>query len=860
VQLLERSQQLDNLQKLLDEAASRRGRLVFLGGEAGVGKTALVGWFAERARRRARVLVGASDALATPRPLAPLLDMGIRSASRGDSGPELYRAFLGEIGSGRQPTLAVFEDVHWADQATLDLLRFVGRRVGTARALIVATFRDDEVGRLHPLRILLGDLATQPAVARMTLAPLSLDAVALLARGTTLDPAHLHRKTGGNPFFITEVLLSGLEGIPASVSDAVLARASRLSPQGRQVLDAAAICGLRAEPWLLEAVVGPTQEAMAECVETGLLRPDGAALAFRHELAREAVAEAVELPRAVSIHRTVMEVLLGRPERETDPARIAYHAEAAGDGDVARAYATEAARRAARFGAHREAAAEYGRALRFADGIDPADRARLLEGRAFECFVSDQLDASLEARQAALAIWHELGDRRREGDNLRWLARAHWVGGRARAAEEAAVAAVEVLESVPPSRELAIAYAHRGHLSMLLFRNRDALEWCDRALAALERFDDPEARVHALINRGIALVQAGDDGGFQVVEEAIRLGQESGLVDHVARACFHCVQVTTAQRRHRLSETWFERGHAYCVEHEHEAFRQFLLAMRARSLLNQGRWDEAEATARAVLDRAHSPDFRRLLALTTLGLLRARRGGPGAMDYLAESEQYLAPLGPELGWSTGMLPARAEVAWLAGDTAMAQAEAASALESLPRPGEPWGMGELAYWLWRGGGSRAVPKGAARPWALQLAGSPEEAAHLWEELGCPYEAAQALAESDEEPDLRRALDTFVELGARPAAAHVRRRLHQLGARGVRLGPRASTRRNPAQLTARELEVLGLLAEGMANGEIAERLFVSPRTVDHQVASILGKLGVASRTAAAREASRLGITSR
>lgn len=864
MRLLERDEPLAMLHRLRAEAAGEGGRLVFVEGEAGVGKTSLLRAFRESMPAGAKVLLGSCDPLSTPRPLGPIVDVAddldppfaalLRASAPRD---EVLGGLLAALRRGGGDLVLLLDDLHWADEATLDALRFVGRRIDSTRALLVGTFRDDEVGRQHPLRVVVGDLATSPAVRRLPLAPLSERAVAELAAGTDLDVRELHERTGGNPFYVTEVIAGAPARIPATVRDAVLARAARLSAAGRRTLEAAAVIGPTVEPGLL-GHVADDPGAAEECLARGLLQSDGRAYAFRHEVARMAILDATDPGRRTELHARVLAGLEAGEGDDRSLARLAHHADGADDRAAILRYAPEAGARASAASAHREAAAQYARAVRVADALDPRERAELLVLYAREYGLITRYDLALPAFEAASDIWAREGEPGREAAVRSEMAMNLVAVGRNAEAEAASKRALALVEPMPDGPDKAEALQVQAYLRMLDRDNAEAIELGTRALDMGR--DDPRAAftvVTAWNTVGSSKILLGDvEGGRADLERSLRMAEEHDLDRRVASA--YSVVHSALGEMYRFSDAdpYFDAGHRYTTERDLDGNRQYLEAWQAISCMYRGRWSEAGMLAAEVLERQAHGTISRMMALLAAGRLRARRGDPDVWVALDEAIAIAEPTGT-LQRIGPIRAARAEAFWLAGDRDRSADEAAAAFDLAVAKHHPWHIGELAWWQAKAGRPVERVAGAAEPWRHQLEGHWRGASAAWLALECPYEAARALLESDVVEDVAEAHATFDRLGARPAEALAVQRLRQLGATSIPRGPRASTRANPAGLTSRELDILALVVRGLPNHEIAARLFLSPRTVEHHVSAVLGKLGIGRRADAAGAAARLGI---
>ena len=860
MELVERGERLAALGSWLGEARSGVGRSVLVAGEAGVGKTSLVRAFCDQHADGVRVWWGACDALTTPRPLGPLYD--IARAARGElaalmasdaSRHERFSGFLEALGWPLGPTVAVFEDVHWADEATRDLLVFVARRVAEVNALVVVTYRDDEVGSEHPLRQVLGSLATLPAVERLSLAPLSEQGVASLAAGREAEAADVHRVTGGNPFFVTEVLAAGDGDVPATVADAVLARLVRVSAAARRVVEAAAVVPDQVEVELLRAVSGQDVGAVEACVDAGVLVSAGRRwLRFRHELARLAVQASIPELRRVALHGQVLGWL--RERTGVDAARLAFHADEAADADAVLVFAPVAAEQAARLGAHREAAAHYERALQHAHLLDPQDHAHLLERYAREAMPIGDQEASLTAIEQALALREGLDD----VDHVALLEsrRATLYNNLSRSddARRCLDRALDLLRSRPASTTKAEVLWRASHQSMSRRECVDAVGLATRAIELSEELGDRDLLAFALNALGVARLFIEPDQAEEPMLESLRLARQEGNERLIGQIYMNLGSGGGEVRRYASTERWLREGIAWYERHDSDLGRDYALAWLVRILWEQGRWSEMVDLFPEVVDSTVLMAW--VTARNVLGRWHVRRGEPEGEEVLADVWRRIAEQGM-MQWQWPVAAGRAEAAWLTGRVGEIPTLVEPVYAQAEGRDQAWAIGELGFWLWRAGELDGPPEGAAEPFALQMSGGWRAAAEAWERIGCPYEVAVALADGDDPDELKRALEILGGLGAVPMADRVAAKLRGLGVHDLPRRPSRATVDNPGGLTGRQLEVLGQLGEGRTNVQIAAALHISPKTVGHHVSAILDKLGVADRHEAARIARDRGL---
>ncbi len=839
--LLEREDELGLLAGLLVGVDTSGGKVVLIRGEAGIGKTALVREFIRSHGDGAHIFFGSCDDLLTPQPLGPFWDIAREETSlsqaleKGDR-RAVMGVLLDLLSRSLRPTVLMIEDTHWADEASLDVIKYLGRRIGGTNGLLVLTYRDGEVDHDHPLRQVIGEMAPQDLV-RIHLGGLSAEAVASMVEDTDLDSDEVLSLTDGNPLFVIEVAASGVEEVSSSVQDSVLARARRLSSGARRLLDLVSVIPGESERSLIE-IVAPTEDQMTECVRQGLLVVADDTVFFNHELTRRAVESALNADDRRRLNQEVLAELGGG----ADLSRLVHHAREADDVEAIIEFAPRAAREAMAIESHREAVANFQALEPYLDRFADDHRAAIFDDWA-RSLLYLRVDA-LDILGRAIELRRSLGDDYALARTLTFAARVNGMWGQTEAAEACAVEAVAILESHPMSADLAFAAARLAWVSMIKGDHKRAIELADRALRLGEETSDEATIIHALNVKGSSTYSREDPDGIRLLEEARRSAEQGGYPFEETLALINMADVAVEVRELEKAGALAERARHTAARYEIRIMEHYALSIYSEILFWKGEWIAAEDFADKTLRFAGG----------VLGRLQSRQGRPEAHDTLDRTWSEA-----QTGQMQHLLPAAAaqtEFMWLTGDHDPGLiARFREVLDQGLRLGAPWPNGDLAFWLWELGELTEVPEGIAEPYRLVMAGEPAEAAYIWEEKGIPYERALALMHGEEEAQLE-ALEMFETLGATPVAAKLRKTLRDQGV-SVPRGKGRKTRDHAAGLTARQAEVLQLLHEGLSNIEIADRLFLSPRTVEHHVAAVMNKLNASTRDQAVATAAEQGL---
>ena len=837
MELLERDGPLAALSEAHEQAAQGRGSVVLVTGEPGIGKTALVARFARDHSDQGRVLWGSCDDLAIARPFGPFRDLSPSIAlDQLDGSPHRFHSFLlDELAASPGPTVLVLEDVHWADEATIDAITVIGRRIATLPAMMVLTYRSGELDPGHPFPSALETIRSGVSLY-LQLAPLSRSAVAVLA-GEEAD--RIYTLTGGNPFYINELLAAGPAEIPPSVANAVLGRASRLDEGSRRLVELVSMAPSRIPARILDMMMPDWPSAADEPERRQLLTVDPNYVRFRHELARAAVRSSVPNARRRLLHAEILEALL---EADSDPAEIVHHAEEAGNTEVVSRYALVAARRAAAVESNREAYAHYLRASDFVDWLPSAEAAILFEELAVAAYTVDRHPEALSAIGRAIELNQEGGDQLAVGRCTRILSRCHWYLGDGDLAKHHADQAIRILEPLGESVELARAYSGLSQLAMLSADSEGALTWGERAVQLADRLGADEVKVHALVNIGSVHIQT-DPADFSTLLEAHRLADRVGERHEAVRALLNLGYTAMMWADTETARRYTDEAVAYAEEHQVDALGTYVRMISAWLMLRAGEWTQAERTAGVV--EASETGVNQLLAKTILTELAVRRGDEDAPERLAalaeqaERTGELQRIGPVL---------QLETEWALTMGSDFPREHFERVRPLIKVAVGWAEGVMA-WAAVAGVDLPVAGRLPAPYSAMMDRDWARAADAFGAAGWDYDRAIMLSLLDDDASLIEALSIARRLGATPLDQRATRRMRELG-HTVPGRPRDSTIANPAGLTARQLEVLNLLAEGLSNVEIADRLYISVRTVEHHVEGILTKLGVSSRREAAR----------
>ncbi len=844
--IVDRNAELITLNRTLHSISQDGGRLVLVRGEAGIGKSTFIEHFLSKASPEHETTMAWCDPLNTPRPLGPVRDLAVeltRNSKKSFEEADYFEGFIEFAQRAETPLVLVIEDLHWADQKSLDWLMFVGRRLSQLPVLVIGSYRDDELGSAHPLN---HALAAIPAARKtnIDLPALSLDAVRQLDPHQKYRAEELHRITGGHPYFVAEILNSdgGPHDLPHSVADVINARISALSSKLQHLLELLSSSPNEMSQSVLYALdLEDFGDLCDEAVAQNILVAVGQNVRFRHELTRQAVYARMGPVRKRDSHAAFLAAHLAHPEPQQQLDTIVFHAEGSQDRGALLIYAPLAANRAAALGAHREAALFLSAALTCLDDATPEIAAEITEQWAYEAGLSLAIDDQvIAARERAVNLWTTLKRPDRVGENLRWLSRLFWYRGEADKAEAYILQAINVLEGEAPSRETGKAYALRAQFFMLQDNMAEAIKWANRALKIAEDMADFDTQAHALNTMGSAKLFRGEPTGETDLRQSLTIAHQHALHEQAARVYTNLSECLIEMGELDRSEALIEEGIAFDTAHDLDAWTYYLIGRKAQLRFEQDRYKEAVQIANAVLAQPNQTLLMQMPARIILARSGLRLGNADADDVLHEALAHADQIG-EPQYLVTLLVAKVEQAVLQNDPERAK-DALDRLAAMDADVfSPSKRGDYLFWAHLAGtphNHADVPE----PYDLFLAADYDSALEAFEAQDAAYLAGWVQVKLGRPEQAER---LFANCGALAACQSLRKRFDLPEITGQPRGPYSAAKAHPYELTDKEQTVLAMLADGKCNASIAEELSRSRRTIENHVSSILSKLSCKNR---------------
>lgn len=863
MELIERTKFLTSLKTRFKNVAQAEGHSVFISGEAGIGKTSLVRAFCRQVQDDCEIYQGTCDAMFSPRPLAPIFDIiwQIRRGmgEHGDSisnRTALFARFFYELENKKQTTVIVIEDIHWADEATLDFIKFLGRRINRLHCLFILTYRNDEIHSHHPLKTLLGQLAAD-SFSRFQLTPLSSQAVEGMAAAKGYKGEDVYAISGGNPFYVNEILASYSAGVPENVRDSVLSVYDRQPEKTKQLWQM-----LSPHPAGFEIkYLGEIDPAYADSIHDGLdlkilILQDGL-VSFKHELYRRTIENSLSEGARIALNKKILDSFLKTFEQNGEIERIIHHAKNANEYELVIKYAPLAAKHASSVGAHMEASKLYLTAIEYYRENNEDVLTRFYEGYAYECYLTNQVKEAIVYAGKSLHIWKEKNNAEKAGDCMRFLSRLWWFEGNTEKAEAYARQAIDTLPDQHYSRARAMALSNMSQLKMLSDESEECIGCGEKAIALARELGDAEILCHALNNVGTvyARIQPSRRKGNEFLQKSLDIALRNSYQEHVARAYTNLGSSAVVMKDFVFAKQILEKGIQYCEERDLDSWSAFLHAEIARLNMEKGYWKEALEIAENLLNNKGQMRLAKIEALVVIARIKMRQGERDVLPLLNEAKT-IAFEAMELQSIIPALAASLEYEWITGKYFIEDKDLDHVIEMIGSKGNIYENGELAFWLFKARKRIVALRESCPGYQIVKESSAVKAAAVWKQLGCPYEQALALFEGNES-NKRMAITIVRKLGADAVYDKMKFLMRALGIRNIPRGIRQTTRSNPAYLTTRELDVLQLLKEGLQNKEIGERLFISAKTVDHHLSSIFLKLGVNSRARAVNQAIEMDV---